>query len=145
MFTDLGKSANYQFCFGALKEGFFHESTNMDELYNNNEKINVLTLSCVMMLLLARGIRAPKEYLELPVHFVEKEDRKGFVLEIPDPKFECECNYVALIQTTSGEKQYYTSEFYAFSNKFMLCKNTPEQHMALSTEITCLQDMIDAV
>ena len=145
MFTDLGQSVNYQFCFGALKDGFFHDSTNMDTLYQNEENVHKLAFTCAMMIILLRGIRPPKEYLDLPVHFVEKEDRKGFILEIPDPKFECECNYVALLQTTSGEKLYYTSEFYALSNKFMLCGNTPDKHMAFNKEITCLQDMIDAI
>jgi hypothetical protein len=128
-----------------MKEFFFADSMKMEEHFNNPEKVKAFITSALFILLLAKKIKPTKEFFELPVHFVEKEDRKGFVLELPNPEYECECNYAGFLQKDDGTKLYYTSEYYSMDDTFMLCKNEPGAHYALNKQITSLKDFIDAI
>ena len=145
MFGNPAESFNYQLSFFALKGLFFFGKFSMDEMYGNEELVQKFYVGGSVILLMKKGMKPDKAYLELPVHFVEKEDRRGFILELPTPKYECECNYLAFLEKNDGTKLYYTSEYYSMSGEFMLCSNTPDGHASHSVKITCLEDMINAI
>ena len=99
----IAKSVNYQFCFVALKGGYFLDTYQMDSLYNDIEAVKNFYLKALLFLKEKRGLKIPKEFLDLPIHFVSNEKYKGFVLEVPLARYECECNFVGLIQCDTGE------------------------------------------
>ena len=67
------------------------------------------------------------------------------VIEFDDVKYECDCNFVAMMMV-NGERKYYTSEYYAYSKEFALCSFTEEgNHASYADKITSFEDFKNAV
>ena len=87
----------------------------------------------------AKGIRIPQEFYDMPIHMYSG---KGVVLEIPNPLYECECNYVALL--CGDSKKMYTNEYYASSKTFGLCCITESMRMSLKAETDNFEKFVKA-
>lgn len=75
----------------------------------------------------------------MPIHIYSG---KGIVLEIPNPTYECECNYVALL--CGDSKRMFTNEYYASSKTFGLCSITKTMRMSLNIETDTFEKFVKA-
>ena len=114
-------SANYQVSCSALRAVFYGMDFSVESFYNNLDSAKGLVQVAVGMVA-KRGIKIPASYKNLPVTFVSNEDgsKYGYIVAFDDPKYECECNFVAMM-IINGKKAYYTNEFYASDGTFSLC------------------------
>lgn len=124
-------SSNYQFCCVALRDAFYESTISKEQFYNNKEMVNKLVLRAIEICSNNLRVRIPPEYRSLPIYFVENEQRSkfGFILKFSDVRYECECNYVAMI-FDEDEKRYYTSEYYASDNTFGLGMFINKNHIS---------------
>ena len=118
----LKSSANYQVSCSALKNIFLNHNISEESFYNNLEFATELVQASIGFCL-SEGIEFPSMYKNLPIIFVSNEDQSkfGYIVAFDDAKYECECNFVAMM-FVNGQKAYYTSEFYETSKAFKLCK-----------------------
>lgn len=114
-------SANYQVSCSALRAVFYGMKFSAESFYNNLDSAKGLVQVAVGMCA-KRGIKIPASYKNLPVTFVSNEDgsKYGYIVAFDDVKYECECNFVAMM-IINGKKAYYTNEFYASDKTFSLC------------------------
>ena len=139
-------TANYHVSCSMLRRVFFDLEFTKEDFINDSEigkKILFITLRVCMR----AGITVPREYLDLPVTFISNEDgsKFGYVIEFGDVKYECDCNFVAMMMV-NGERKYYTSEYYAYSKEFALCSFTEEgNHASYADKITSFEDFKNAV
>ena len=114
-------SANYQVSCSALRDVFYGMEFSAESFYNNLDSAKGLVQVAVGMCS-KRGIKIPASYKNLPVTFVSNEDgsKYGYIVAFDDAKYECECNFIAMM-IKNGKKEYYTNEFYAVSKTFGLC------------------------
>lgn len=115
-------SANYQVSCSALRAVFYGMKFSAESFYNNLDSAKGLVQVAVGMCA-KRGIKIPASYKNLPITFVSNEDgsKYGYIVAFDDAKYECECNFIAMM-IVNGQKAYYTNEFYADSKTFSLCK-----------------------
>ena len=114
-------SANYQVSCSALRTVFYSMDFSVDSFYDNLTFVKKLVQIAVDMCA-NRGIKIPATYRNLPITFVSNKDgsKYGYIVAFDDIKYECECNFVAMM-ITNGKKEYYTNEFYVDSKTFSLC------------------------
>ena len=98
-------SSNYQFCCVALRDAFYESIISEEQFYKNKDVVNKLVLRAVEICSNNLKVLVPSEYRSLPIYFVENEQRNkfGFILVFSDARYECECNFVAMI-FEEGEK-----------------------------------------
>lgn len=139
-------SSNYQFCCVALRDAFYESTFSKEQFYNNKDIANRLVLRAIEMCTNNLRVRIPSEYRSLPVHFIENKQRNkfGFILEFSDARYECECNYVAMI-FEENEKRYYTSEYYASDNSFALGMFVNKNHISFGDTPQSLEEFKNAV
>ena len=117
----IDSSANYQVSCSALRAVFYGMDFSAESFYNNLDSAKGLVQVAVGMVA-KRGVKIPASYKNLPVTFVSNEDgsKYGYIVAFDDAKYECECNFVAMM-IEQGNKKYYTNELYAESKTFSLC------------------------
>ena len=138
-------SVNYQFCFVALKELFFNDKVKISEIFGDEEAAKNLYLRALLFLKEVRKMNIPEEFTRMPVHFLDGKTRKGIVIEVPNAKNECECNFVGLIEANDGTKTYYTNEYYSGEQQFGLCMITPTMRMALKRRPQTLEEFKSSI
>lgn len=114
-------SPNYQISGHILKDVFFSNRFTPDSFINNTKQAQRLTFIAINRCM-KNGVKVPTTYLKLPIKYISNASKTkyGYIVEFPDAKYECECNFTAMM-IENGQKRYYTSEFYSTDNKFMLC------------------------
>ncbi|MBQ2734934.1 MAG: hypothetical protein IJF33_03800 [Clostridia bacterium] len=117
----LSRSPNYQFSCCALRDLFLRTDFSTDEFYNNPDFARVL-VSVALDVCKEMHIKIPSRYRSLPVSFVCNEDSSnyGYIIALHDARYECECNYIAMM-IKKGQRIYYTNEFYADDASFSIC------------------------
>ena len=144
--TDLSKSVNYQFACNFFWKCFFGTSVNVSEFYKQEMPARMFYITALKVMIRHTGLSVPEKYVNLPLHFVKNESFKGMVLEIPDAKSECECNFVAVLEDNSGTRKYYTSEYYAMGEYFALCEwKYDTNHVAYNQHTDTLEDFLTAI
>lgn len=133
-------SVNYQFCFVSLKALFFNEKVKISEIFGDEEAAKNLYLKALLMLKEIKKINIPEEFTRMPIHFVDRKSSKAIVIEVPNAKYECECNYVGLVEEDDGTKRYYTNEYYSGEKQFGLCMTTATMRMALKSYPQTLEE-----
>lgn len=136
---------NYMFCFNVLRKLFYLQAENFDDLYGNEAAARNFILKSILLMKKEFRMRCPSKYKALPLRFEENEKHRAIVIGLPDPKNECDCNYIALRKSSDGKLLFISSELYVSDRKFMLCVYTEQRHYALSTEIASYRDFADAV
>ena len=141
-----GPTPNYQLCCHMLKSVFFDDK--FEESIPRDDVDTVRTLiSFAVFLCHIEGTEVPDSYDDLPISFIQSEDgrRYGYIVSLDDAKRECDCNFVGLM-VVDGENQYYTSEYYALTNRFALCKFEKDgTHSGDMGEIGCYEDFKKAL
>ena len=135
---------NYMFCFNILKRVFYMQSIKFDDLYGNKEATENFILKVLYLMVKNFRTPCPPQYLQLPVAFEEKYERKAIIISLPDAKCECDCNFVALRKSKDGKLLFISSELYEFGYTFKLCVFTEQAHYSLSKVITSYQEFVDA-
>lgn len=142
--TDLSKSLNYQYSCRVLKDLWFSAMKGEEVLYEN--QMQFVRMFALKHLIKHGGFRdIPKEYLEAKIYLVEGKDGVGAVIEVPNAKYECECNRVAMILENDLKRRYYTSEYYAISKDFGFCEFTKEGHLSYSQRPATLEEFLDCI
>lgn len=119
----LDRSPNYQMTSVVFRIIFLKTHFAEDAFKNNLEFARGLLLVSYGMCV-KEGIKMPVRYKDLPITCIsDGENIFGYVYSFNDAKYECECNYVAMM-IVNGEKRYYTSEYYADSDEYGLCMRT---------------------
>lgn len=142
---DLSASLNYKFACLELKDLWLTDEIPMEDKITS--VLNVRKV-CFIVLKLCNAkyrINVPEEFLNMEIHLVKGKGKRGAVIDVPNAKIECECNRVALILNESGEREYYTSEYYSMTNSFGLCKFTRESHASYGTRVDTLEDFLKAL
>lgn len=144
---DTEKSVNYQFACVFMRDYFYNDIPRfIDVYYGKDERIHKAFLVGLNIIHQAKRLRIPESFLSMPVDFIEKDGTRFIVVSIPEARQECECNYIALVETAEQHKRYYTSEYYAHSKEFGLCYfASSTEHHAMSTVITSKQQFIDEI
>ena len=93
--TDLSKSLNYQYSCRVLRDVWFRAAKGSE--VTNKGQATFLKIFALKHLVTYFGFEIPKEYITSELYLVEGDGIKGIVIEVPDAKYECECNRVALI------------------------------------------------
>ena len=137
--SSISASPNYQSVFFGLKGLYFTTTTNFEAVSENEEKAREFVKQALDITQKAKGIRIPQEFYDMPIHMYSG---KGIVLEIPNPLYECECNYVALL--CGDSKKMYTNEYYASSKTFGLCCITESMRMSLKAETDNFEKFVKA-
>ena len=139
-------SANYQFCCVALRDVFYETNFSREQFSKNKQLLDELVLRAIDICSKMKGVRVPPEYKNLHTNFVcdEKKEKLGFVLELPDARYECECNFVALLFEGSN-KRYYTNEYYATDNSFSLGMFVDKDHVSFTDSPRNLDEFIQAI
>ena len=138
-------SVNYQFCFAALKPLFFSEKIKIGEIYGDEEAVRNLCLRALLFLKEVEKMDIPVEFTKMPFYFKQTENRKSIVIEVPNAKHECECNFVALVENNDGYKTYYTNEYYSGEKQFGLCMITPTMRMSLKARPQTLEEFMSSI
>ena len=138
-------SVNYQLCFVSLKALFFNEKVKIGEIYGNEELAKNLYLTALLMLKEIKKMKIPDEFTRMPVHFIEGKTYKGIVIEVPNAKYECECNFVGLIESDDGRKTYYTNEYYSGEKQFGLCMTTDKMRISLKARPQTLEEFKNSI
>jgi hypothetical protein len=140
------KSFNYQFIFYALKAVYLG-SNGIESFYNNEIIIKKLMEFCCKTVVENKKLRLDSRYLSLKYYKTKGTDgSRAIVIEFPKPiEVECECNYVALYES-SNNISIYTSEYYSTDNKFQLCKTLDDgSRFSYSTVTNTLKDFLVAI
>lgn len=133
-------SVNYQFCFVSLKALFFNEKVKISEMFGDEEAAKNLYLKALLMLKEIKKMNIPEEFTRMPIHFIDRKSYRGIIIEVPNAKYECECNFVGLVESDDGSKTYYTNEYYAGEKQFGLCMTTPKMRMSLKARPQTLEE-----
>ena len=141
--TDLSKLLNYQYSCRILKDVWLNAAKG-SEVTKKNEA-SFIRFFALKHLVQHYGFEVPKEYVTSEIYLVEGDGIKGAVIEVPDAKYECECNRVALILEDNGNKKYYTSEYYAISDEFGFCEFTKDGHIAYTQKPATLEEFLDCL
>ena len=120
--TDLSSSLNYQYSCRILKDVWFNAAKGSE--VTNKNLAEFLRFFALKYLITHFNFNVPRDYITSEIYLVEGDGIKGIVIEVPEAKHECECNRVALILEDNGNRKYYTSEYYAFTNEFGFCEFT---------------------
>ena len=113
------KSVNYLFSFAALKELFFNENFNIDDYFGNEDKVKTLISKALCWISLTK-VNIPEKFYNMPFYFIDKGENKGILFEVPEVKYECDCNFVLLKQNQENKKEYYTNEYFKDDKCFAL-------------------------
>ena len=144
--NDLSQSVNYQFSCNYFWKCFFGTSVKVSEFYKQEIPARIFYITALKLMIRHTGLKVSEEYVELPLHFVKNESCKGMVLELPDAKSECECNFVAILEGSDGTRKYYTSEYYQSAKYFGLCEwKYDMNHVAYNTKTNTLQEFVAAI
>lgn len=141
----LEKSVNYNFSCRVLNAVFFSEHVDLEKLYGDEEGTKNVILRALLVVKERYGLRIPPEFIAMPFHFIKNENKWGVVIEVPNARYECECNMIGMIQKKDGSKLYYTNEYYASDNSFGLCLFTDEKHFSLSYKTQKLEEFIEII
>lgn len=134
-------SVNYHYVFSGVKTLFF-AVTDFDNVTKDEESVKKFLYAATLYLKMNSGLSLPAEYFNLPFKF----RHNAIVFEVPNPKKECDCNYVALIQNDDEEqsKCMYTNEFFAGEDTFRLCLSKKNMHSIIGKEPKNLEEFIQA-
>lgn len=90
-----------------------------DKNYKNNENTAKWIATALNSIKLTKRIPIGDEYYNMSFKFAEIDDgsAKAIIIEVPNPKFECECNYVGIVKKCNVIR-YYTNELYEELNSF---------------------------
>lgn len=118
----ISTSVNYQFSCIYLKNISFSVDV-FDKNYKNNENTAKWIATALDSIKLTKQIPIGNEYYNMPFKFAEIDDgsAKAIIIEVPNPKFECECNYVGIVKKDNVIR-YYTNELFVELNAFYLCE-----------------------
>ena len=136
--NSISTSPNYQSVFYGLKNLYLRAIEDFEPIAESEEMARNFVKLALDLTKKGKGINIPQEFYDMPIHIYPG---KGIVLEIPNPKLECECNYVALL---CGEKKMYTNEYYAFSNVFSLCAVTESGRTSYTIQPANLEEFVKA-
>lgn len=137
--NSIATSPNYQSVFFGLKGLYFMDTVDILPITESEEKARGFVKQALDITQRAKGITIPQSFYNMPIHIYSG---KGIVLEIPNPVYECECNYVALL--CGDTKRMYTNEYYATSNTFGLCCVTKDMRMSLKAETENFEKFVKA-
>ena len=138
---NLDISFNYQFVFLALKRVCFSNKMDLASFYGHKESVQSLLFEIAKTL----GRKIPNGYEKLNVAFEKNDEKLAIVIELPDPKQECDCNYVGLAQKTNGNKEFYTNELFEFTQTYQLCMSTLDAHFVYALKPQNLQEFAQAM
>ena len=141
----LSKSVNYKFSCQVMKDVFFNPMVDIYKIHGNESEVKKLVLTALLMIQRFFRLPIPDEFVNMPIHFIGAPDALGVVVEVPNAQYECECNYIGMVQAKEGKKFYYTNEYYADLNRFGLCLFTEGGHMVLRAQPQTLKEFIDAI
>ena len=141
--TDLSNSLNYQYSCRVLKDLWLGPMRG-DEIFSKN-KMDFARNFALAVLSRHEGFEVPREYYDAEIYIVKGEGISGAVIEVPDAKYECECNRVAMIVDSNGERKYYTSEYYAISKEYGFCEFSKEGHMAYTQKPATLEEFLECL
>lgn len=118
----ISTSINYQFACIYLRNISFSVDV-FDKNYKNNENTAKWIATALNSIKLTKRIPIGDEYYNMSFKFAELDDgsAKAIIIEVSNPKFECECNYVGIVKKDNAIR-YYTNELYAELNSFFLCE-----------------------
>ena len=139
-------TANYHVSCSVLRNMFYVVSFD-EKIFVEDKEIGKKLLYLALKFCIEKGIEIPKEYLDLPVTFISNADgsKVGYVIEFNDVKYECDCNFVAMMMV-NGDRKYYTSEYYEYSKTFSLCSFSANgDHASYSDKIASFEDFKNAV
>ncbi len=137
--SSISKSPNYQSVFYGLKLRYFSWKEDFAPVTKDETIAREFVRQALVMTNAAKQITIPQEFFNMGIHLYPD---KGIVLEIPNPRFECECNYVAFI---CGEnKKMFTNEYYASNRTFGLCCITDSMRMSLKAETDTFDKFVKA-
>ena len=116
------KSFNYNYIYMFINTLFF-KHTLFENCVDKISTSKVLAI-CAKMTADNMHLDLDERFLNLKHHFATGEDgSSSIVIEFEGPwDLETECNYIALVKNPNGTKIMYTSEYYADSKTFKLCK-----------------------
>lgn len=118
----LNSSINYQFsCVGLRNCSFSVDNFNRN--YGSTENTTKWIENILNVIKHQRHLQIEKEYYNMPFRFEERDDSKvrAIVIKIPNAKYECECNFVGIVEKQGGIR-YFTNELYVTENEFHLCE-----------------------
>ena len=141
----LEKSVNYNFTNGILKEIIKHPKFNLDQYFNNDEESRKLVLMCLTAVNSAKKIKIPDEFLMMPIHFVNNKTNKAIIIEVPNNKLECECNFVGIVQSKDNKIGYYTNEYYQDLNQYSLCLFSGDIRFSLNDKPQTYEEFKEAI
>lgn len=115
-------SVNYQFSCVSIRMMCFSRMV-FEEKYENDQKTVEWIGTILNGVQVMKHIPIPMDFYSMPYHFVHNEDNtvRAIIFEVPNPRFECDCNYVGVVNN-KGEMQYYTNEYYVSAKKFRTCE-----------------------
>ena len=138
-------SLNCRFSYQVMKDIFFNDMVDVYKIHGNKSETRKLVLTAFLMIQRFFRISIPDEYVDMPIHFIGAPDALGVVLEVPNTRRDGECSFIGMVQAKEGKKFYYTNEYSAELNRFVLCLLTENGHTTLRLPSQTLDEFIAAI
>ena len=143
---DLSRSFNYQLCCNYLPKCFFGSGYSVYALCDEPPLAKIFISTAVSLTERHSRLPIPKAYEDLPIKGIENGKFRGIVVELPDAQYECECKFVALLDSQDGERKYYTGEYYQAEKKFGVCSFAANMsHTAHVWKVETLEEFVEAI
>lgn len=142
----LNSSINYQFACVYLRSNSFSVGV-FDNNYGNTCNTEQWISSSLDMIQRTKHIRVDSEYYNMPFRFEENDNGtvQAIVIKIPNPYYECECNYVGIVKNKNVIR-YFTSELYLLDNEFHLCEFMIDgSHYSYTKSISNLDEFVSTI
>ena len=115
-------------------------------LENTDSALSYYIMALKMTMRFHRITEDFMRFLSVTVHCIRGEGKNGVIYELAWEKKECNCNMVAILEHKDGRREYYTSEYYEFTDSFSLCSFADEGvHRAHCVDIGSAEDLAKAL